>query len=346
MVKILFTGATGYIGSSAVSAFLDHPKRDTFEITALVRSAEKGEKLKQFGINPIIGSHLDGPLFEKLASETDVLIACADSDSTDAATFALRGLKKRFEKTGIPPIIIHTSGTGVIADNAMGAFTSDYIYHDDDPDQLETLPADAVHRDIDLMFIDADKEGYVKSYIVTPATIWGYPTHKVAKTGITHRHSHQLPLLINASLRRGNGGIIGKGLNIWDNVNSDELGLLYARVYDAAVNNPNAGHGREGFYFARADDYMWKDMSKAVAQALYDVGKGHSSEPTEFTPEELIEYFGVHPALGPVARFLGCNSRCTARRSLSTGWDPKLKTPDMLAFVKDEVDFILAEGDQ
>jgi hypothetical protein len=70
------------------------------------------------------------------------------------------------------------------------------------------------------------------------------------------------------------------------------VGLLYARVYDFAVQNPNAGHGREGIYFARADDYRWKDLSKAVAQALYDVGKGHSPEPTTFTPEEL-EKFGV-----------------------------------------------------
>ena len=44
-------------------------------------------------------------------------------------------------------------------------------------------------------------------------------------------------------------------------------------------------------------------------------------------------------------RWLGCNSRSTARRALSIGWDPKLKTPDMLAYIKDEVNYILAEGD-
>ena len=66
----------GYIGSSALSAFLDHPKRDTFEITVLIRSAEKADKLKQFGITTIVGSHLDEGLFVKLASETDVLVAC------------------------------------------------------------------------------------------------------------------------------------------------------------------------------------------------------------------------------------------------------------------------------
>ena len=71
------------------------------------------------------------------------------------------------------------------------------------------------------------------------------------------------------------------------------VGLLYVRVYDTAVRSPDAGHGREGIYFARADEYTWKDLSKAVAQALYDVGKGHIPEPTMFTPEELEHRFGV-----------------------------------------------------
>ena len=106
MVKILFTGAVGnvyrpfhvvpaldvsiqgYIGSSALSAFLDHPKRDTFEITALIRSAEKADKLKQFGITTIVGSHFDESLFVKLASETDVLIACVSTKPRLLSTFS------------------------------------------------------------------------------------------------------------------------------------------------------------------------------------------------------------------------------------------------------------------
>ena len=41
----------------------------------------------------------------------------------------------------------------------MGAFTSDFIWHDDDPDQIETLPDDAPHRAVELMIINADKQG-------------------------------------------------------------------------------------------------------------------------------------------------------------------------------------------
>lgn len=338
MVKILFTGATGYIGSSALSAFLGHPDRKSFEITALIRSAEKAEKLKPLGINTVIGSHLDGPLFERLCSETDVLVACADSDHPDACNNALRGLKKRFEATGTAPIFIHTSGTGVLADNAMGKFAGTFIWHDDDPDQIETLEDNALHRDVELMVIDADKQGYVRSYIISPSTIWGRPTHVVAQTGITHRHSHQIPLLIRTSLARGNGGIFNEGKNIWDNVNTDELGLLYSAVFDRAVKEPTVGHGREGIYFGRGDEYVWADLCNEVAKVLYDMGKAQSPKPTKFTDEEIEKTFGF------VARFLGCNSRSTARRSLSTGWNPKRTTKEMLASIRDEVEAILAGG--
>jgi hypothetical protein len=41
----------------------------------------------------------------------------------------------------------------------MGAFTSDIIWHDDDPDQIETIPDDAPHRSVELMILNADKQG-------------------------------------------------------------------------------------------------------------------------------------------------------------------------------------------
>lgn len=41
----------------------------------------------------------------------------------------------------------------------MGAFTSDVIWHDDDPDQLATLPDNALHRGVELLVINADKQG-------------------------------------------------------------------------------------------------------------------------------------------------------------------------------------------
>lgn len=64
--------------------------------------------------------------------------------------------------------------------------------------------------------------GYVKSYIVLPSTIYGLATGKLVDMGIQNRHSVQIPFLINASLARGQAGIVGEGKNVWPNVNIDE----------------------------------------------------------------------------------------------------------------------------
>src|ERR1700678_1300926 len=55
----------GYIGGSVLSRFLKHPDASSFNITVLVRSPEKAEKLKAFEVNPVVGSHSDTPLVEK-----------------------------------------------------------------------------------------------------------------------------------------------------------------------------------------------------------------------------------------------------------------------------------------
>jgi uncharacterized protein YbjT (DUF2867 family) len=65
----------GYIGGSVLSRLLKHSKAASFNITALVRSPEKAEKLKTFGVHPVVGSHSDLALVEKLTAKSDVVIA-------------------------------------------------------------------------------------------------------------------------------------------------------------------------------------------------------------------------------------------------------------------------------
>ncbi|EED78581.1 predicted protein [Postia placenta Mad-698-R] len=65
----------------------------------------------------------------------------------------LRGLRKRHASTGDLPILIHTSGTGVIATPAKGMFASDLIYSDTDVAQIKSIPPPALHRNVDLRFL-------------------------------------------------------------------------------------------------------------------------------------------------------------------------------------------------
>ena len=137
--------------------------------------------------------------------------------------------------------IIDHHRAGVLIDNAAGAYAGETIYDDADPDQIETLAPSQPHREVDLAIVKADKEGtcvycqsssnaindpqiigYVKTYIILPSTIYGLASNKLVDRGIQNPHSIQIPALIDASLSRGQGGMVGQGKNIWPNVHIDD----------------------------------------------------------------------------------------------------------------------------
>jgi len=66
---------SGYIGGSVLNELLKSLNFSKVEVTAVVRSPEKAEKLRELGINVVVGSHLDTKLMEKLAEETDLVLA-------------------------------------------------------------------------------------------------------------------------------------------------------------------------------------------------------------------------------------------------------------------------------
>ncbi|KAJ7193548.1 NAD-binding protein [Mycena pura] len=332
--KFLLTGATGYIGGSVLNRFLGHPQADSFHFTVLVRDPKKAESFRHMGMTAVVGSHSDAPLVEKLASEVDVVIATADCDDLDAANATLRGLKKKYETSGVAPIFINTSGTGVLAEDSKGMYASTVVYDDSDADQIESLAPTQMHRNVDLAITAADAEGYIKSYIILPSTIYGLATGRLVDAGIQNPHSMQIPDLISASLDRGRGGMVGEGKNLWPNVEIHELADLYILLYDAIISNPSVGHGREGYYFGASGEHSLYDVGKAIGEALVALGRGDSAQPTTFSQAELDKYFKG-------SAYLGSNSRCRATRSRSIGWKPVKTTSDMLASIRPEVEAII-----
>ncbi|GLB40153.1 putative NAD-P-binding protein [Lyophyllum shimeji] len=335
--NIFITGGTGFIGGSVLSRFLDRADFEYLNITALVRSPEKAEKLKTLGITPGIGSHQDADLVEKLAMAADIVIAMADVDDLDAARAILSGLEKRYERDvdGQRPIYIHTSGTGVLADDAAGMYASTKIYDDLNPDDIDSLPPTQLHRPVDMAVINADKKGYVRTYIVAPSTIYGIANTKLVDLGVQNPHSIQIPALVDASLDRRQGGMVGEGKNIWNNVSNSDIADLFHVVYNTAMNNPAMGHGREGYFFGENGEHSLYQVGKAIAETLLVVGRGVSPEPTPFTKEEIDKYFGG-------STYLGSNARCRANHSRLIGWRPKKTTRDMLASIPDEIAVAMA----
>ncbi len=126
-------------------------------------------------------------------------------------------------------------------------------------------------------------------------------------------------------------------------------------LYDAIVSNPEkVDHGRNGFYFGENGEVSWYSISKAVGKSLVKRGLIKSDEPSTFTDEELVEYFGsvVSRSSLPISVLLcnfrqefgnvfGSNSRARGPHSRSLGWTPKLTAQDFVDSIDAEVEAAL-----
>ncbi|KAG0288016.1 hypothetical protein BGZ98_004411, partial [Dissophora globulifera] len=177
-VRVFVTGITGYIGSSSMDLLFQNPSaRTRYTFRALVRSPEKAERdIRPFGVEPVIGSLEDYDLLTEEASQADVVLHFAHADHVPAIKAILKGLEhrpRRQDAVRKRPILIHTSGTSVLLDNAHGNFATSTIYYDNDVDHMSSLPDKQPHRDVDLEIINPLLADKIDSYIVAPPTIWG-----------------------------------------------------------------------------------------------------------------------------------------------------------------------------
>ncbi|KAF7344096.1 NAD-P-binding protein [Mycena venus] len=327
--NFFLTGATGYIGGTVLTRFLAHPRANTFRFTVLVRDPKKAEVFKELGVKAVVGSRSDVELVERLASQADVVISIADCDDVGAAKATLQGLRKR-GASGTVPIFIHTSGAGVIFDDAKGMHSDATIYDDSDADQIETIAPTQKHRDVDLLIIAADTEGM---YSIRLGTGHGTP----CRLGRPEPSLNADPILVKAALDRGRAGMVGEEKNIWHNVEIHELADLYITLYDKIVADPDTGHGRNGFYFGESGEHSLYAVSKEIGTALVALKKSDSAEPMTFTQADLNKYFRG-------SSFLGSNSRCRATRARAFGWKPTKSTSDMLASIRPEMEVVIKKN--
>ena len=131
-------------------------------------------------------------------------------------------------------------------EHILGVHISDKICSDLDVDKLEAISPVANHRPVDLLFLNADKEGrrlfetlntspscrtdachvlvigYIRSTFMAPPTIYGTPHGAVFDAGLANTHSWQIPGIIRAALERGRVALIGDGQAVWDHVHIDD----------------------------------------------------------------------------------------------------------------------------
>jgi nucleoside-diphosphate-sugar epimerase len=284
MMHLFMTGATGYIGGSVAAKLIASGHR----VRGLTRTADGAAKLEAAGIEPVIGSLVDGGVLAQAARAADAVIHTANSDdasSVEALLPALAGSGKR---------LIQTSGSSIIGDRAAGE-PSDRVFHEDSV--YEPLPERAGRLAIDRKVLAAAHDG-VHSIVIRPTLIYG-------RGHGAHKDSVQVPKMIAVAKKHGVPRHVGRGLNIWSHVHIDDVVDLYLLALERAP----AG----SLFYVENGECAMRTITEAI-------GRVQGNRPPEDWP--VNEAFAE---LGAAAyTSYGSNSRVRAAKARAMlGWQPK-----------------------
>lgn len=283
-MRIFLTGATGYIGTAVLDAFV----RAGHEPAALVRTPEKAERVATRGVRAIVGELGTPESWVEAAAGCDAIVHTAFEASRQGVAIdrmAIDGLleaARRRTAAGDATTVVYTSGVWVLGDTPQPADESAAL---NPPDLVAWRPA---HEQL---VLDAAASG-VRSVVVRPGIVYGGARGIVADL-----------------LKEGGNGlirIIGPGTNHWPCVYDRDLADLYARI----VASPEA----HGIFHANDEaDERVEDIVAAIAE--------HSKTGADVRRVPITE---ARTKLGPIADALVLDQRVRSPRARALGWEPTL----------------------
>lgn len=215
-MKILITGATGYIGGAAAGA-LDGAGH---QVLALAHSDRAESTFRERGWTPLGGDLREPDGLSGLAAEADAVVHAANTGGTDAAAVdaaAARAMLGALEGSG--KAFVYTSGVWVLGD------TGGKIVDEGAP--LDRPAAASAWR----ATLEPDVTGAaargVRSVVIRPGVVYG--------------RGGGLP----GMLARGELPVIGDGRQRWPLVHVDDLTDLYLRALEAPAGS--LLHGTDGW---------------------------------------------------------------------------------------------------
>jgi nucleoside-diphosphate-sugar epimerase len=280
-MRVFLTGANGYIGGAVAVVLIEAGHR----VRGLVRSAAKAELVAAYGIEAVVGSLDDAALLQTEARAADAVINTASSDhrgAVEALLAALAGSGKPF---------IHSSGTSIVADLALGE-PSERIFDEATP--VEPLPERAARVAIDRLVLAAPG---IRSMVLCNAMIYGHAPGPPAE-------SVQIPALVRQAKASGIARYVGRGLNRWSNVHIADVAALYG----LALAKAPAG----AFVYVESGEEALGEIAGAIAARL---GLGAAQS---WPAEAAIAAWGRNLAV----LSLGSNSRVRGSVAAKLGWAP------------------------
>jgi len=306
-MKILVTGATGYIGGAAAEAFL----RAGHEVSGLARSEQAARRLVAAGIIPVAGDFTDASSLVKAVETADAIVSTAsiasveatpqgfadDRTAVDAMLRAIRGTGKT---------LIFTSGSAVVGTFGQGEASETLFDEDVDlplPQSVFAPETAGVPQALIAGFgaamaarIQTEKDvlgtAGIRGIVIRPGLVYGAGG------------SYDLPGLIRVARAHGAAPQLGDGALIQGYVHIDDLAELYRLAVEDGVPGST-------FHGATAEVSLG-DLARAVSQLI-----GAHGRTEDFT---LAQMFA---AGGSIGISLSLNKRLSSdktRRAL--GWKP------------------------
>jgi nucleoside-diphosphate-sugar epimerase len=306
-MKILVTGATGYIGGAAARDL----RLAGHDVYGLARSDDAVGRLVHAGLSPVRGDFADAASLMAAVQTAEVIVSTASigSLSGDADTFrrdrdAVRVMLSALEGSG--KTLIFTSGSAVVGTFADGE-ASDVVY-----DETVALPLpESVFAPDDAHVHPMVVAGFgaaMAARIETENDVLGASGMKgiVMRPGLVYGAggSYDLPQLIDAARRIGAAPQLGAGNTLQGFVHIDDLADLFRRAVERA---PKAAvlHGV-------VDEVRQRDLAAAVSRLI---GAGDRTE--TFSLEQMFS------AAGAVGISMSLNKRLSADKTREiTGWSP------------------------
>lgn len=280
------TGASGYIGGTVAAALI----RAGHSTTGLARSDAAAEKLRRHGIAAVRGELWSHGIVRDAAGEADAVINCANAEDPFVVAAILEGL------AGSGKPFLHTSGSSVVGDKAIGKF-SPKVHYEDTP--YEPVPEKIQRVAVQRSVLAAASKG-VRSVVLCPSLIYGQGRG-------ANPDSIQVPNLIRQAVKSGVARYIGDGENVWSTVHIEDVADAYLRSLEAA----SAG----SFFYIENGEASLKSIVESIARLL-----GGKVPAQSWSIDEAIAEWGPQSAWFS----LGGNSRVNAdkaRREL--GWKPR-----------------------
>lgn len=284
-MRVFVTGASGYIGGTIAARLLARGHR----VSGLTRSEPAAARLRELGIEPVIGVLDDAGVLADAARRADAVINAADSDHRPAAETLIAAL------AGSGKPLLHTSGISILGDKAAGE-PGDRVYTEDT--LVVPAPEKAARVAIDRLITDAARRE-IRAVVLCNPLIYG------RGLGL-HPDSVQIPALIEQARRSGVARYIGRGLNVWSHAHIEDVADLYLLALERAP----AG----SFYYVENGEASFRDIAGAIASAL------GLAPAQSWTIDEAIAAWGSQRAVFS----LGSNCRVRADRARrALGWQPK-----------------------